>query len=146
MTLELDLFCFAGELRQVFANLVGNALDATPAGGRLVVRARRSRNWKEPEQQGIRFAVADTGSGMEPAVRERIFEAFFTTKEMTGTGLGLWVSHEIIVKHRGTVHVRSRIAQEGRASGTVFSIFIPDEEDAASTVAEPGHRLNKKIK
>jgi len=69
---------------------------------------------------------------MEPAVRERVFEAFFTTKEVTGTGLGLWVSHEIIVKHRGLVHVRSRTAQPGRASGTVFEIFIPDDPELAA--------------
>jgi signal transduction histidine kinase len=124
---ELDLFCFSGELRQVFANLVGNAIDATVSGGRLLVRARRSQNWKHPEEKGVRFTVADTGTGMEPEVRERIFEAFFTTKEVTGTGLGLWVSLEIIVKHRGIVKVRSRTAAEGKASGTVFSIFIPDD-------------------
>jgi signal transduction histidine kinase len=64
---------------------------------------------------------------MEPAVRERIFEAFFTTKEETGTGLGLWVSQEVIVKHRGLIHVRSRIAQPGQSSGTVFQIFLPDD-------------------
>jgi len=129
---EMDLFCFSGELRQVFANLVGNAIDASTGGGRLLVRARRSHNWKEPEQPlGVRFAVADTGIGMESGVRERVFEAFFTTKEVTGTGLGLWVSHGIIVKHRGQVHVRSRMAQEGRASGTVFQIFIPDNADLA---------------
>jgi signal transduction histidine kinase len=126
----MDLFCFAGEVRQVLANLVGNALDATTVPGRLLVRARRSRNWKSPAETGIRFAVADTGSGMEPEVRERIFEAFFTTKEVTGTGLGLWVSHEIIEKHRGLVHVRSRAAHrstENRTSGTVFQIFLPDD-------------------
>jgi len=126
---QMDLFCFSGELRQVFANLVGNAIDATMGGGRLVVRARRSRNWKRPDHAGVRFAVADTGTGMEPGVRERVFEAFFTTKEVTGTGLGLWVSHEIILKHRGMVHVRSRTARNGYASGTVFELFIPDNAD-----------------
>jgi signal transduction histidine kinase/HAMP domain-containing protein len=124
---EMDLFCFAGELRQVFANLVGNTIDATSSGGRLVVRARRSRNWTDPAQIGVRFAVADTGVGMEPGVRERIFEPFFTTKEVTGTGLGLWVSLEIILKHRGLVHVRSRTAQPGKSSGTVFQLFFPDD-------------------
>jgi signal transduction histidine kinase len=128
---QMDLFCFSGELRQVFANVIGNAIDATMRGGRLLVRARRSRNWRQPEHLGIRFAVADTGTGMEPAVRERVFEAFFTTKEVTGTGLGMWVSHEIILKHRGLVHVRSRTAQNGQASGTVFEIFIPDNADLA---------------
>jgi PAS domain S-box-containing protein len=128
----MDLFCFSGEVRQVFANLVGNAIDATMSGGRLLVRARRSRSWKEPEQLGVRFAIADTGVGMEPEVRERVFEAFFTTKEVTGTGLGLWVSHEIILKHRGLVRVRSRTAQNGRSSGTVFEIFIPDDSKLAA--------------
>ncbi|HEV2136685.1 MAG TPA: ATP-binding protein [Terracidiphilus sp.] len=126
---ETDLFCFAGELRQVFANLIGNAIDATPSGGRILVRAHRSRNWKQPDQTGIRFAFADTGTGMDAEVRAHAFEAFFTTKEVTGTGLGLWVSHEIIVKHRGIVHVRSTPAGSGKPSGTVFQLFIPDNEN-----------------
>ena len=125
---DLDLYCFAGEVRQVFANLVGNAIDATSAGGLLVVRARRSRHWEYPGVSGVRFTVADTGYGMEEDVRERVFEAFFTTKEDTGTGLGLWVSHEIILKHRGIVRVRSRAGNPGKPSGTVFQIFLPDDE------------------
>ena len=60
----LTLFCFAGEIRQVFANLVGNAIDASGAGGRLVLRTRRSHDWRNPAQSGVRFAVADTGSGI----------------------------------------------------------------------------------
>ncbi len=135
---QMDLFCFAGEVRQVFANLVGNAIDATPEGGGLILRARRSRNWKMPGQEGVRFAVADTGSGMDATVREHVFEAFFTTKEVTGTGLGLWVSHEIIQKHKGIVHLRSRTAHKGEppaghASGTVFQIFLPDDPSLKST-------------
>ena len=140
----MDLLCFAGEIRQVFANLVGNAIDATAAGGRLAIRVRRSSNWKDPRQKGVRFAVADTGSGMDPDVAERVFEAFFTTKEVTGTGLGLWVSHEIIMKHKGLVRVRTRTASDGaetlegqaRQSGTVFMLFFPD--DPKLTV-EPVH-------
>jgi PAS domain S-box-containing protein len=137
---SMDLFCFAGEVRQVFANLVGNAIDATSKGGRLVVRARRSRNWKVPGQKGVRFVVADTGVGMDDAVRERVFEAFFTTKEVTGTGLGLWVSHEIILKHGGIVHVRSRMAPkgeptEGKGSGAVFQIFFPDDPNLKAAAA-----------
>ncbi len=90
----------AGELRQVFANLIGNALDAmTPGGGRLIVRARRTIRSGTP---GIRVTVADTGSGIAPDALRHIFEPFFTTKEATGTGLGLWVSDQIIRKHHGT--------------------------------------------
>jgi signal transduction histidine kinase len=133
---EMDLFCFAGEIRQVFANLVSNAVDASSSGGRLIVRARHSRNWKNPAQEGVRFTLADTGAGMERAVRERVFEAFFTTKEVTGTGLGLWVSHEIILKHRGLVHLRSRSGIDGKASGTVFQLFIPDDPNLVATPQE----------
>jgi PAS domain S-box-containing protein len=137
---ESTLFCFAGEIRQVFANLVGNAIDASSAGGRLLLRARRSRDWKNPAQTGIRFAIADTGAGMEPEIREHIFEAFFTTKEVTGTGLGLWVSHEIILKHQGSVRVRSRAATQGNgsapaATGTVFEVFIPDNASFADEIS-----------
>jgi len=68
---------------------------------------------------------------MTPEVRERIFEAFFTTKQDTGTGLGLWVSHEIILKHQGIIHVRSRVESAslfapGPPSGTVIQFFLPD--------------------
>jgi PAS domain S-box-containing protein len=131
----MDLFCFSGEIRQVLANLIGNAIDAMALGGKLVVRAQRSRNWKDPAQVGVRFAVADTGSGMDLETQKRVFEAFFTTKEETGTGLGLWVSEEIIRKHRGIVHLKSRPAGGEKSSGTVFEIFIPDVKQ--ETVAPP---------
>jgi PAS domain S-box-containing protein len=130
---QQTVFCYSGEIRQVFANLFGNAIDAIPSGGRIIVRVRHSRDWRQPELQGIRFTVADTGSGMEPEVRGRIFEAFFTTKDATGTGLGLWVSHEIIQKHRGTIRVRSRASGPDRSSGTVFQIFLPDDETVSAT-------------
>lgn len=134
---ELDLFCFAGEIRQVFANLVGNSIDSLAAGGRLVVRVRRSRNWNNPLQTGVRFTAADTGAGMEPEVRKRAFEAFFTTKEVTGTGLGLWISMEIINKHRGLIHLRSRPATPGKSSGTVIQFFIPDDPNLMAASEAP---------
>jgi PAS domain S-box-containing protein len=133
----LTLFCFAGEIRQVVANLIGNSIDASVSGGRLVVRARRSHDWMNANQTGVRIAVADTGAGMDQEVRQHVFEAFFTTKEATGTGLGLWVSHEIILKHHGRMRVRSRSAANGNqsqtaVSGTVFQIFIPDDPSQAN--------------
>jgi PAS domain S-box-containing protein len=127
----IDLYCFAGELRQVFANLVGNAIDAMPNGGRLSIRARRSQDWTEFARPGVRFQVSDTGSGMDMSVQKHIFEPFFTTKEVTGTGLGLWVSSEIVAKHQGRIKVRSRVAGSGRPSGTVFELFFPDGADLA---------------
>jgi PAS domain S-box-containing protein len=125
----LDLYCFAGEVRQVIANLVSNAMDATAAGGRLIVRARRSRDWVHPQRRGVRITIGDSGIGMGRGVRERLFEAFFTTKGDTGTGLGLWVSYEIILKHHGIIHVRSREAGKGHRSGTTFQVFFPDNDD-----------------
>jgi signal transduction histidine kinase len=117
------LFGYAGELRQLFANLVGNAIDAMPEGGKLFVRARTMRH---NGSRGVRITVADEGMGMSDAVRQRIFEPFFTTKEANGTGLGLWVSAEILEKHRGTLLVRSRQpAYRGDHSGTIFSLFFP---------------------
>ena len=133
----LDLYCFSGEVRQVIANLVSNAMDATAGGGKLVVCARKSRDWVNTEREGVRITIADTGTGMSPEVRERLFEAFFTTKGATGTGLGLWVSHEIILKHHGIIHVRSRAGWDGGQSGTVFQIFFPDNEVFAVPVG-PG--------
>ena len=122
---NVELCGYLGELRQLFANLVGNAADAMPDGGTLFLRARRSSG-RSPEgawRPGIRVAVADTGVGMSPDTLHRIFEAFFTTKQATGTGLGLWVSQEIVQKHAGTVRVRSR---QGALSGTVFLLFFPE--------------------
>ncbi|TCK75430.1 sensor histidine kinase [Acidipila rosea] len=123
---DAELFCFSGEMRQLFANLIGNGLDAMmPAGGKLRISVRRSRSWREPCTPGIRLSVTDSGCGMKKATIERIFEPFFTTKEATGTGLGLWVSAEIIRKHGGRVAIRSR---EGSSPGcgTIFMLFFPE--------------------
>ncbi len=131
----VELFCFSGSLRQIFANLISNALDAMPEGARLAFHVYRSHNWRDGSP-GVRVVLADTGSGMPDAVKQRIFEPFFTTKEATGTGLGLWVTLEIVQKHRGTIAVRSRSAAEGHSSGTVFMLFFPDDGVAPSPDAE----------
>jgi PAS domain S-box-containing protein len=122
---EIELYCLSGALRQVFANLITNALDALNGGGRLMIRARRSYCWKDG-RPGVRVVVADTGSGMPVTVRRRIFEPFFTTKMATGTGLGLWVTLDIMEKHHGRILVRSRCEAQQGASGTVFMLFFPD--------------------
>ena len=115
----------SGELRQLFANLVGNAMDAMRSGGILTLRLRPAREFANGCRVGIRVVIADTGTGIGPEMRSRIFEAFFTTKGQTGTGLGLWISSEIIQKHSGTVRVKSCVTP--KQSGTVFSIFLPAE-------------------
>jgi signal transduction histidine kinase len=126
---NVDVFCFAGEMRQLFANLISNALDAMlPGPGTLTLSVRHSRSWRDPSVEGVRVSVADTGCGMSDEVRARIFEPFFTTKEATGTGLGLWVSAEVIQKHHGEMRIRSRPMSEAhpyRQPGTIFMIFFP---------------------
>ena len=119
------IVCFEGEIRQVLSNLVGNAIDAMqPDGGRLLLRSREATNWRTG-QRGLALTVADTGSGMPPHVRAKVFEAFFSTKGIGGTGLGLWVSQEIVARHHGTLRVRS--SDRGRLRGTVFVLFLPFE-------------------
>lgn len=111
--------CFEGEVRQVISNLVGNALDAMATGGNLMLRSREGVDWITGELGAV-LTIADTGTGMPREVLEKVFRPFYTTKGITGTGLGLWISKEIIDRHRGSLKVRSR-----PGSGTVFSIFLP---------------------
>jgi signal transduction histidine kinase len=105
-----------GELRQVIANLIGNAVDAMRHGGRLRIRITTT-------SRGLRLTIGDTGSGIPPALLPAIFEPFVTTKGETGTGLGLWVTGEIIRRNGWTIRVRSRSAVP--QSGTTFSITMP---------------------
>ncbi|MDP9039420.1 MAG: PAS domain-containing protein [Acidobacteriota bacterium] len=116
------VLCFEGEIRQVLSNLVSNAIDSMQgSGGRLLLRSRAGHDWKTG-REGLVITVADTGSGMSAATLKRVFEAFFTTKGIGGTGLGLWVSYEIVERHGGTLRVRSRA---GERHGTVFTMFLP---------------------
>jgi len=114
---------YPGELRQIFSNLVVNALEAVGEDGRVTIHLFRSRDWGHGGREGVRIAVADNGPGIATASRARLFEPFFTTKGERGTGLGLWVTMGMVQKHKGTIRVRSSTAP-GR-HGTVFSIFLP---------------------
>jgi PAS domain S-box-containing protein len=116
--------CFGSEMRQVFANLIGNSFDACKRGGKLQLRARDQKHPVTGEA-GVRVTIADNGAGIDEATRQRLFEPFFTTKGEKGTGLGLWVSREILRKHHALLRVRSRRSKVG--SGTTFSIWLPAE-------------------
>ena len=117
------LFCREDELRQVFANLLGNAFDASRRGGLLRIRIRSSHKWSGEGVAGLRVTIADTGEGVPVQMRKAIFEPFISTKELTGTGLGLWVSDGIMRKHKGYITLRSRTDEV--LHGTVFSLFFP---------------------
>ena len=129
-----------GQLEQVLANLVVNAGDAMPDGGRIDLST-----W---ERDGlVHLAVTDTGHGIPEAIRERIFDPFFTTKGPgKGTGLGLSVVHGIATRYGGTITVTSR---EG--TGTTFALSLPlssavrGEEAVAPEASEPRRGLGERV-
>jgi PAS domain S-box-containing protein len=121
------VLCQPGEIQQVFTNLVSNALDALPAKGRLVLSVRPAQDHKG--QLGVAVTVADSGSGMDRHMFERLFHPFVTTKGEAGTGLGLWVSKGILDKHHAQVTVRTK-----SGFGTVFRIFFPIPAHADSSM------------
>lgn len=115
---ELRIYGLQGELRQVFSNLIVNAIDAS-LHGRIVVRGRHC---SVNGVKGISVLICDEGTGIPPEVRKQLFAPFFTTKQEVGTGLGLWVTRGIVLKQGGSIQVRSRT---GGQSGTVFRVFLP---------------------
>jgi signal transduction histidine kinase len=106
----------------VFLNLIGNAIQAMPQGGRLSVRVHEYTE-SSKRIRGVSVSVCDTGSGISPEHAKRLFEPFFSTKSNKGTGLGLWISKGIIQKYEGTIRFRSVRLSGG--SVTCFRIFIP---------------------
>jgi two-component system, sporulation sensor kinase E len=120
---QRSVVCLQGEIRQVLNNLISNAIDAIPKeGGRLLLRCRDGHDWTD-DRQGMVITVADNGTGMSPEVQNRVFEAFFSTKGVLGTGIGLWLSAEIVQRHHGKLKCKS--SQEPNSHGTVFSLFLP---------------------
>lgn len=115
-----QVFIAKGELRQLFSNLVANAIDAMEADGVLTLEIC---GCTITDEQRVCIKVMDNGVGMRPEVRERLFEPFFTTKVGVGTGLGLWVSHGIVQKYKGCLRVESSTELPGR--GTSFYIELP---------------------
>jgi signal transduction histidine kinase len=113
-----------GEIRQVVTNLIVNAMDALPKGGRILVRTANGREWATGIP-GVVVTIADNGIGMSASTLQRIFEPFFSTKGETGTGLGLWISKEIVAKHKGSIRVKSRQTRDGKGGGTVFRLYLP---------------------
>ena len=120
---EGSIRAFPGELRQVVANLVCNAVEAAPDDG--TIRVHVFRDGMAKLGAGLRIVIADNGAGIPDEIRPRIFEPFFTTKGERGTGLGLWVTRGIIEKHGGSIRFRS--SRRSEAHGTCFSIFLPFE-------------------
>ena len=126
---DVEITAVAGELRQVFSNLLANSLDALDDHGTVKLRVSSGTGLKNGGRC-VRVTVADNGKGIAANLRPHIFEPFFTTKGTIGTGLGLWVTKEIIDKHGGTIQVRSNTRELRR--GTVFSVVLPVEPTAVA--------------
>jgi signal transduction histidine kinase len=114
--------CTLGEIRQVLVNLIANAIDAMPRGGNLFLRALTLPH-PITSVPGIRISVVDHGEGISAAAGRKLFEPFFTTKGNIGTGLGLWLTRDIIERHQGFIRFRNH----HRPHGAIFSFWIPKE-------------------
>jgi signal transduction histidine kinase len=112
------IWCDASQMKQVLLNLILNAAQAMPDGGTLRVAVTADREG-ETGPSSIRITVSDTGSGIEPGIRSRLFDPFFTTRE-EGTGLGLAIVHAIVDGHRGRVEVDSAVGR-----GSTFAVVLP---------------------
>jgi signal transduction histidine kinase len=118
---QQEIEMVAGEMRQVLSNLLANSLDAIDDEGRI--RVRVSPCTGRDGERRLRITIADDGRGIERGTRAHIFEPLYTTKGAVGTGLGLWVTREIVDKHRGTIRMRS--ATTGPRRGSTFSVLLP---------------------
>jgi PAS domain S-box-containing protein len=131
---------YPAELRQVFSNILDNAVEASSPGGRIEVSVlstgpRRARGKAAATLGGVVVTIADHGHGIPAKLLMDLFQPFFTTKGERGTGLGLWISRSVVEKHGGTITVESRTSPEDH--GTTFTIFLPHSDavqEAASTV------------
>jgi len=115
----------SGELKQVVSNLVSNAADAVADHGTIVIRLRF---FQDDRGAAVQLAVEDDGPGIARENVERIFEPFFTTKEDVGTGLGLWISKEIVNRHGGSIAVRPH-GENGESRGAAFTVTLPLNAD-----------------
>ena len=123
---------FPVELRQVFLNLVGNAVQAMPAGGTLGITLRESTDWSN-QRRGTVISILDSGVGINPEDAKRLFQPFFSTKSTKGTGLGLWISKGIVQKYDGSLSCRSIRTVNG--CSTCFRVFLPVTSAASSNQA-----------
>ncbi len=122
---EGKIWGFPVELRQVFLNLIGNAVQAMPSGGTLRLHVFKLQN--SSQHSRVCISICDTGSGIDPKHVKRLFEPFFTTKSLKGTGLGLWISKGIIQKYGGTI-IRFRSLSITGRNITCFQVKLPDTD------------------
>jgi PAS domain S-box-containing protein len=117
---------YPGELRQIFANLIANSIEAMEEKGTLTIKATLIHDGTDGNGLAVRVSLLDDGCGIDPMQMKKIFEPFYTTKKDVGTGLGLWLTQNLVEKHRGRIHVRSRV--DGAKKWTAFSVVLPQDQ------------------
>lgn len=123
---DLRFHTLQGQLKQILLNLVGNAIDASRPDGRLVISARVNTHLRD--RRVLALTVADNGTGIAESDRQKIFEPFFTTKKDVGTGLGLWITRDLVERKGGKIRFRTRT---GTHSGTCMTVFLPEDPTPA---------------
>ena len=109
-------WCFAGKLNQVLLNLLMNAIQAVPDGATITVATGTN-----PERTEVEIAISDDGPGIPESIRGKIFDPFFTTKPQgLGTGLGLWITYNVVQEHQGRIDLETEVGR-----GTTFRIMLP---------------------
>jgi PAS domain S-box-containing protein len=117
------LWCSPGELQQILINILNNAAEASKQPRVVTIRVKKSTDWDHRKSSGPRITIADGGPGMTRETLRRLREPFFTTKEGTGTGLGMWVVQELVAKLKGTISIRT--STNPNHNGTAISLFFP---------------------
>jgi len=125
----LTVLALQGEVKQILSNLIANAIDASLQHGTIVIRAHAARH-PLSGSRGVRITIADNGTGVAPENKPHLFVPFFTTKQAVGTGLGLWITKDLLEKKGGSIQFRS---SDGNQSGTVMSIFLPETPPARNS-------------
>jgi len=118
-----------GELRQIFSNILGNAIEAVGRNGHICIRTRDTVD-RHSGRSGVKIIICDDGPGIDPSIQSRLFTPFFSTKGEQGTGLGLWLSRSLVEKHDGTIDFRS--STRPHKHGTVFALFVPQSGESRS--------------
>jgi PAS domain S-box-containing protein len=134
---------FPVELRQVFLNLIVNAVQAMPDGGILEVRVREVTDWTKQDSMAA-ISILDTGIGIRPEDARRMFDPFFTTKSTKGTGLGLWISKGIVQKYEGRISYRSYRHANGYI--TCFRVLLPIGRNLGAPVINGEERRRQETK
>ena len=140
------ILAFRSEIVQAVTNLLLNAFDATPPGGQVIIHLYPAPRWlcEIHASSGCCLSIADSGNGIEPQDRARIYQPFFTTKGERGTGLGLWVSAGIVNRIGGSIRVWSTRRRD--RSGTCFSIFLPAERASFTRVRRSNGQSSHEMK